>query len=137
MKFTRLLALATLSVTALGFVSAQDTPSASSPAVAPAPEGMVNVTFSYKPTRREAQTVKEVNVAGEFNGWDAFATEMKKQEDGTWSVTVPIKKGKQQWKFLVNGNWIQNMEPVVDRIAPKPDGFVSDPYGGKNCENEF
>jgi 1,4-alpha-glucan branching enzyme len=81
--------------------------------------------------------VKEVNVAGEFNGWDAFATEMKKQEDGTWSVTVPIKKGKQQWKFLVNGNWIQNMEPVVDRIAPKPDGFVSDPYGGKNCENKF
>jgi len=50
---------------------------------------------------------------------------------------VKIKKGKGQWKYLVNGNWIQNMEPVVDRITPKPDRFVGDPYGGKNCENDF
>lgn len=132
----KLLLLVTLFVTTLGFVSAQD--KASTPAAAePAPEGMVNVTFSYKPTRREAATVKEVNLAGEFNGWDAFATPLTKQEDGTWAVTVPVKKGKGQWKFLVNGNWIQNMEPIAERLSPKPDRFVNDPYGGKNCENDF
>jgi hypothetical protein len=131
----KLLLLVTLFVTALGFVSAQDKAPAAPPP--PASGDMTNVTFTYKPSRREAQTVKEVTVAGEFNGWDAFATPMTKQEDGTWSVTVPIKKGKGQWKFLINGNWIQNMETVADRISPKPDRFVSDPYGGKNCENDF
>lgn len=103
-----------------------------------APAGdTVAVTFTYSPSRREAQTVKEVTVAGSFNNWDAFATEMKKGDDGVWSVTVNLKKGKTQWKLLVNGNWIQNMETVADKIAPKPAVFVGDPYGGKNCENDF
>jgi hypothetical protein len=136
----RLLALASFFVAGLGFVSAQESGaagSAATPAIRPGADGMVEVTFTYRPTRREAQTVKDVTVAGEFNGWDAFATPMTKQEDGTWAVTVPLKKGKGQWKFLVNGNWIQNMETVAERIGPKPDRFVSDPYGGKNCENDF
>lgn len=114
---------------ALGLHAADPKPAASS--------DTVDVTFKYTPTRREAQTVKEVTVAGDFNKWDAFATEMKKGDDGVWSVTVKMKKGKGQWKFLVNGNWIQNMEPIADRISPKPDRFVGDPYGGKNCENDF
>jgi hypothetical protein len=97
----------------------------------------VDVTFKYTPTRREAQTLKEVNLAGEFNTWDAFATEMKKGEDGVWSVTVKVKKGKGQWKLLLNGNWVQNMEPLADRVSPTPARFVNDPYGGKNCENDF
>ena len=132
----KLLLLVTLFVTTVGFLSAEEKPAAPSTS-APASGDMVDVTFTYKPTRREAPTVKEVTVAGEFNGWDPYATEMKKQDDGTWAVTVKVKKGKGQWKFLVNGNWIQNMEPVADRIGPKPDRFVNDPYGGKNCENDF
>jgi len=135
MKLPRLLLLATLFATCIGFVAAEDKTPAK-PAASAAGE-MVEVTFTYKPTRREAATIKEVTVAGEFNTWDPYATEMKKQDDGTWAVTVKIKKGKVQWKYLVNGNWIQNMEPVVDRITPKPDRFVGDPYGGKNCENDF
>lgn len=130
----KLLLLATLFVATLGFLSAEEKAPASSAA---ASGDVVDATFTYKPSRREAQTVKEVNLAGEFNKWDAFATPLAKQEDGTWSVTVPVKKGKGQWKFLVNGNWIQNMETVADRIAPKPDRYVNDPYGGKNCENDF
>ncbi len=131
----KLLLLLGVFAVSVGFVSADNkTPAAGAPTVDAA---TVDVTFTYKPTRREAQTLTEVNVAGEFNGWDAFATEMKKGEDGTWSVTVPIKKGKGQWKFLLNGNWVQNMEPIADRIGPKPDRFVNDPYGGKNCENDF
>jgi len=97
----------------------------------------VDVTFTYSPNRREAQTIKEVTVAGSFNNWDAFSTEMKKRDDGIWAVTVKLKKGKTQWKLLVNGNWIQNMETIADKIAPKPIMFSKDPYGGKNCENDF
>lgn len=97
----------------------------------------VDVTFTYSPSRRERATVKEVTVAGEFNNWDAFATEMTKNEDGTWSVTVPIKKGKGQWKYLVNGNWVQNMETIADKVSPKPDEYINDPYGGRNAQNDF
>lgn len=97
----------------------------------------VNVTFTYTPSRREAQTVKEVTLAGTFNNWDGFATPLTKGPDGVWSVTVPLKKGVTQWKFLVDGNWIQNMETVADKISPKPDSFPKDPYDGKNCENNF
>lgn len=133
MKLPRLLLLATLFASVVGFVSAED----KAPAKPTSDGTTVEVTFTYKPTRREAATVKEVTVAGAFNTWDAYATPMTKQEDGTWSVTVKVPKGAGQWKYLVNGNWIQNMEPVADRITPKPDRFVNDPYGGKNCENDF
>jgi 1,4-alpha-glucan branching enzyme len=133
----KLLLLATLFVATLGFVSADEKSSASSATAASSDGDTVEVTFTYKPTRREAATVKEVTVAGAFNTWDPYATAMTKQEDGTWSVTVKVPKGAGQWKYLVNGNWIQNMEPAADRITPKPDRFVNDPYGGKNCENDF
>ena len=107
-------------------------------AQAPAPAGdTVDVTFTYTPSRREAQTVTEVTLAGSFNNWDGFATPLTKGNDGVWSAKVPLKKGVTQWKFLVNGNWIQNMETVADKISPKPDSFPKDPYGGKNCENNF
>jgi hypothetical protein len=107
-------------------------------APAPAPAGdTVNITFTYTPSRREAQTLKEVTLAGTFNNWDGFATPLTKREDGVWAVTVPLKKGITQWKFLLNGNWIQNMETVADKISPKPDSYPKDPYGGKNCENNF
>jgi 1,4-alpha-glucan branching enzyme len=50
----------------------------------------VDVTFTYSPGRREAQTLKEVTLAGSFNNWDAFATPLAKNADGIWSVTVKL-----------------------------------------------
>lgn len=97
----------------------------------------VKVTFEYRPSRRERQTLEEVTLAGEFNGWDAFATELVKGEDGVFRVTLELAPGTYQWKMLLEGNWVQNMETIVDRISPKPDRFIPDPYGGRNAQNDF
>lgn len=97
----------------------------------------VEVTFVYTPTRRERQTIEDVTVAGEFNNWDGWATPMTRNEDGTFSVTVKLKRGTMQWKLLIDGNWVQNMETIADRIKPKPDRFIPDPYGGRNAQNDF
>ncbi len=65
-----------------------------------------------------------VNVAGEFNSWSTSADPMKKQADGTWTLTKALAPGKYAYKFVVDGtNWKQD-----DAAAE----FVDDGYGGKN-----
>lgn len=97
----------------------------------------VKVTFEYRPTRRERATLEEVTLAGEFNGWDAYATELVKGEDGVFRVTLKLAPGSYQWKFLLEGNWVQNMETIAERVSPTPDRFIADPYGGRNAQNDI
>ncbi len=48
---------------------------------------------------------QSVALAGEFNHWQAQA--MKKQPDGSWTLTVPLAPGTYGYKFLVNGSeWL-------------------------------
>ncbi|MFN8588950.1 MAG: hypothetical protein U0704_14250 [Candidatus Eisenbacteria bacterium] len=76
------------------------------------------VTFRY------TGTGGSVNVAGEFNSWSTSADPMKKQADGTWTLTKALAPGRYQYKFVVDGtNWKQD-----DAAAE----FVDDGYGGKN-----
>lgn len=136
---SRITALVAFVCTALALVPAQAVADAANQkgTALQAAEETVAVTFVYTPTRRERQTIEEVTVAGEFNNWDGWATPMKRNEDGTFSVTVQLKRGTVQWKLLIDGNWVQNMETIADRIQPKPDRFIPDPYGGKNAQNDF
>lgn len=94
----------------------------------------VSVSFEYRPGRREKQTLKEVNLAGEFNGWDAFKTPMKRDDDGVFRVSLDLPPGTYQWKLLLNGSWVQDMTAYEEKVEPKPDAYVSDPYGGKNAQ---
>ena len=57
----------------------------------------------------------EVKLAGEFNNWIPEATE--RQEDGSWSREVSLAPGKYMYKFVVDGEWVVNMElpSVVDQ----------------------
>lgn len=65
----------------------------------------------------------EVSVAGAFNGWDANTDPMVLGDDGLWHATLEIKPGTYEYKFVVDGTWIE------DPLNPE---FVEDPYGGKN-----
>lgn len=100
----------------------------------PGDDGLIPVEFVYDPSRRERNTLEVVNLAGEFNGWDAFATELKKHDDHTFRVTMKLAPGTYQWKLLLNEEWVQNMETIAKRCEPMPATFVADPYGGKNAE---
>ena len=55
---------------------------------------------------------KAVNVVGEFNDWDASATALKKQKDGTFKGTVELATGKEyQFRYLLDStNWANDTE---------------------------
>lgn len=76
------------------------------------------IEFSLK-----APEAKKVYLAGEFNDWSPTATPMKKGKDGIWRVTLKLKTGKYEYKFVVDQVWME--DPV------NPDK-VPDPYGGYN-----
>lgn len=92
-------------------------PAPAAPAAA-APPGGSGVTFTYSDP-----AAKNVSVAGEFNQWNANATPMLKDPSGAWTATIPLKPGKYQYKFVVDGTW--KADPL------NPDG-VDDTFGGRN-----
>jgi Carbohydrate-binding module 48 (Isoamylase N-terminal domain) len=46
----------------------------------------------------------QVNLVGDFNGWDATATPLQRSGgDGVWAVEVPLAPGRHEYAFVVNG----------------------------------
>jgi 1,4-alpha-glucan branching enzyme len=85
----------------------------------PVKEMKDGVLFTYKDPGAET-----VALAGDFNSWDAAKQGLTKNEHGVWYIIIPLKKGKIEYKFVVNGaNWIK--DPDNKHSAP-------DPYGGEN-----
>lgn len=71
-----------------------------------------------------APQAARVAVIGDFNGWDATASEAVREKDGTWSVFVPLRPGRYEYSFVLDGTHL-----VPDPAAPiAPD----DGYGQKN-----
>ena len=69
-----------------------------------------------------------VFLAGTFNNWNATATPMKRDDKGYWSVVMKLSPGKHEYKFVVDGAWITDLE----NPNTKPD-----PYGGVNSVVEI
>ena len=55
-------------------------------------------------------TGRQVYLAGDFNRWDPYMTNMKEKEPGTYSVTLSLKPGRYGYYFLIDG------EPVTDPL---------------------
>ena len=66
-----------------------------------------------------------VSVAGDFNGWSTTATPLAKGKDGAFAARVPVAAGRHQYKFVVDGTWVN--DPKADAALDAPDGL-----GGKN-----
>ncbi|MBK9302391.1 MAG: hypothetical protein IPM94_00395 [bacterium] len=97
---------------------------AAAPSTTPAPAAggaPVEVTFTYTPV---ISGVQNVFLAGSFNGWSDAALRLTDPEnDGTYSVVVPLAPGNHQYKFVVDGNWQQD---------PGNAAVESDGFGGNN-----
>jgi pullulanase len=64
-------------------------------------EATSTVTFQY------AGTADRVRVAGSFTSWGDKAVDMVKNTDGIWQLTLPLKPGNYQYKFILgDSNWI-------------------------------
>lgn len=71
-----------------------------------------------------APNAKKVTLAGSFNNWDTRSLSTKKDAKGNWSVKVNLKPGRYEYKFIVDGSWIND---------PKCSGCVSNRFGTQNC----
>ena len=49
---------------------------------------------------------RTVQVAGDFNGWNPARTPLEQVSSGAWSVTLPLKLGRYEYMFVVDGQWI-------------------------------
>ncbi len=86
------------------------------------PKDMVkeqSIDFSYY-----APSAKKVCLAGNFNAWNTSSMPMKKDKDGTWRLSLKLRPGKHEYKYYVDGNWIQDA-PCSDKIANS--------FGTYNC----
>ena len=70
-----------------------------------------------------AVEAKTVNVAGNFNDWDANATPMKNTGAGEWVVRLLLKSGQYEYRFVVDGHWSED---------PRAAQRVPNPFGGFN-----
>ena len=74
-----------------------------------------------KPTRRRVifslntAKAKAVILMGDFNGWNAKAHPMKKDENEVWKKIVMLTPGKYEYKFLVDGRW--QTDPDNDKVC--------------------
>lgn len=71
-----------------------------------------------------APQAKKVSVAGSFNKWDPKADPAKKDTKGNWVAKVSLKPGSHEYKFFVDGNWMND---------PRSASFVGNAYGSQNC----
>ncbi len=68
-----------------------------------------------------------VSVAGDFNNWDPQAHPLRRGKDGIWRVTMSLKPGRYEYKFVVDGQW---------RPDPFNPDMVPDSHGGSNSVRE-
>ena len=86
------------------------TPTLSQPAV-PAVFGL------YEPH------AERVWLSGEFNEWSSAATPLKPRGGGRWETVLPLRPGRYQYKFVVDGNWMP--DPEAREQIPNPYGSVN------------
>lgn len=64
-----------------------------------------------------------VFLSGEFNGWSADQTPLKRNHTGHWETTLDLPPGRYQYKFVVDGQWIPD---------PSATEYVYNPHGTLN-----
>jgi len=70
-----------------------------------------------------APQAREVAVAGAFNSWSPEVTPLKDTGAGEWAVHLPLRSGRYEYRFVVDGQW---------REDPRASLRVASPYGGCN-----
>jgi 1,4-alpha-glucan branching enzyme len=56
---------------------------------------------------------KKVSLAGDFNNWDTGSLKARKDVLGNWSIKVDLIPGRYEYKFLVDGSWINDPGTVA------------------------
>jgi len=73
------------------------------------------VTFSFN-----APTARAVFVVGDFNNWQPNDSSQLEKDNGVWSLRMKLKQGTYQYRFVVDGQWIE--DPINPLLATNPYG---------------
>ena len=65
----------------------------------------------------------KVYVAGTFNNWDPASIQLEDSGKGVYAATVLLPQGRQEYKFIVNGGWING--PDRTERTPNPFGTTN------------
>ena len=76
----------------------------------------------------QAPEAKQVMIAGDFNKWNANKTPLRKGKNGLWKKQLALKAGRYEYKFVVDGNWIND---------PNNSYCVWNTYGSQNSVIEI
>lgn len=72
--------------------------------------------------RLEAPGAKRVQLAGRFNDWNPTRGDMRQDPiSGTWSIRVRIPTGAYQYRYVVDGEWIE--DPANEQHEFSETGF--------------
>ncbi len=65
-----------------------------------------------------APEAREVYLVGEFNNWQINDNARMMQNNGTWSKKINLGFGKYRYRFVVDGNWIEDTSNPLKEINP-------------------
>lgn len=65
-----------------------------------------------------APEAKEVHLVGDFNGWKADNRSLMRHEDGTWRKNIKLSGGKYRYRFVVDGNWVEDANNPSKELNP-------------------
>jgi 1,4-alpha-glucan branching enzyme len=92
------------------------------------PARKVSLLPEYLPSRISLwlyqPNAKEVRLAGSFNNWDPRANPLQHDGEGCWRVELILARGRYEYRFVVDGNWIDD---------PLAAAYVANPFGTLNC----
>lgn len=82
-------------------------------------------TVVFSMPKAGVESVRTVNIVGEFNGWSKRGCPMKKQKNGSFAGSISLATGREyQFRYLLDGERWEN-----DWRADK---YVANEYGGEN-----
>lgn len=90
-------------------------PKIAPPTVVPVSARKVEMSF-------DAPFAKFVNIAGDFNAWEMTTLALRKS-DSVWKITLELKPGTYQYKFLADGEWVNDPNNV--RTVPNQFGSLN------------
>jgi 1,4-alpha-glucan branching enzyme len=86
-------------------------------------KSLCKVTFSLP--SEIAKSLNTVHVVGDFNDWNTKATPMKRLKNGTFAVTLTLRRNQEyQFRYVLDGvRWENDW---------KADKYVPNDYGSEN-----
>lgn len=67
------------------------------------------VKFSF-----DSADAQKVTLGGEFNNWSPDKDSLSKNADGIWEINYPLKEGKYEYKFIIDGAWMDGANIVLN-----------------------